>query len=319
MTDLRVVEVVAESEAVYDHLIASEPLAEFDYGLIADSEARDWAESAAGFITHGLGQAVVKVLEAGNLLMEAKQRLTHGEYLPWVQQACGLKPQYASKLIKAAEWVNVAHVQHINTIADTATLFLLSADATPEDVRQWALDRCAAGDPPSRREVQERKRKAQGKPDRTLVQETLSVLKLSAEARQLAAKAEHISTRQLMDELDVEELPKGKEHKTDQFTFCKNGTGWWKLPIEQPIEVPAVEPEAEPKQSREQTELLAVESKWETITITEAAQRMGYGKPHRLSCALSPSATAKRGLPTRNGWEAARSDQHGKCLIRKTT
>ena len=45
MTDLRVVEVVAESE----------PLAEFDYGLIADSEARDWAESAAGFITHGLG------------------------------------------------------------------------------------------------------------------------------------------------------------------------------------------------------------------------------------------------------------------------
>lgn len=308
MTELRVVEVVAESE----------PLTEFDYGLIADPEARDWAESAAGFITFGLGQAVVKVLEAGNLLMEAKERLKPGEYLPWVEQACGLKPSHAAKLVKAAQWVNVEHVPHVNTITDTATLFLLSADATPEDVREWALERCAAGDPPSRREVQERKRAAQGCRDRTLVQETLSVLKLSTEARQLAAKAEHISTRQLMDELGVEELPKGKEHKTAQFTFCKNGTGWWKLPIEQPVEVPATAPKFEPKPLREQAELLSVESEWETVSTEEAAQRMGFAKPHHLRNVLTPSFTAKRGLPARNGWEAARSDERGKCLIRKT-
>ena len=125
-----------------------------------------------------------------------------------------------------------------------------------------------------------------------------------------------------MDELDVEELPKGKEHKTAQFTFCKNGTGWWKLPIEQPIEVPIADAEPmlkpEPEQSREQTELLASESEWETVFIAEAAQRMGFEKSRSLSCALSPSFIAKRGLPTRNGWEAARSDKRGKCLIRKT-
>lgn len=308
MTELRVVEVVNDAS----------PVIEFDYELIADPVQRDWAESAAGFITFGLGQAVVKVLEAGNLLIEAQKRLNHGEYLPWVEQACGLKPSHAAKLIKAAKWVNVEHVPHINTITDTATLFLLSADATPEDVREWALERCAAGDPPTRKEVQERKRKAQGKPDRTLVQETLSVLKLSAEARQLAAKAEHISTRQLMDELGVEELPKGKEHKTAQFTFCKNGAGWWKLPIEQPVEVLTADSKLSPEQLREQTELLASEPEWETVLIAEAAQRMGFDKSHYLSCALSPSFTAKRGLPTRNGWEAARSDERGKCLIRKT-
>ena len=308
MTELCVVEVVAESE----------PLAEFDYGLIADPAARDWAESAAGFITFGLGQAVVKVLEAGNLLMEAKQRLKHGEYLPWVEQACGLKPRYAQQLEKAAEWANAQHAAHLEQITDATTLFLLSADATPEDVREWVMERCAAGNPPTRKEVLERKRKTQGKPDRTLVQETLSALKLSAEARQLAAKAEHISTRQLMDELGVEELPKGKEHKTVQFTFCKNGTGWWKLPIEQPVEVPAAAPKPEPKPLREQAELLSVESEWETIFVKEAAQRMGFSKPHELSCALSPSVIAKRGSPARNGWEAARSDKHGKCLIRKT-
>jgi hypothetical protein len=43
-----------------------------------------------------------------------------------------------SKLIKAAEWVNVAHERHLDQITDANTLFLLSADATPDDVRQWA-------------------------------------------------------------------------------------------------------------------------------------------------------------------------------------
>ena len=91
--------------------------------------------------------------------------MPHGEYLPWVQQACGLKPRYAQRLIKAAEWVNAAHVPHLDQIADTATLFLLSADATPEDVRDWVMERCAAGDPPTRKEVQDRKRQSQGKAD----------------------------------------------------------------------------------------------------------------------------------------------------------
>ena len=69
------------------------------------------------------------------------------------------------RLIKAAEWVNTAHVPHLDQIADTATLFLLSADATPEDVRDWVMERCAAGDPPTRKEVQDRKRQSQGKAD----------------------------------------------------------------------------------------------------------------------------------------------------------
>ncbi len=65
--------------------------------------------------------------------------------MPWVQQACGLKPQHASKLIKAAEWANVVHAQHLDGVTDTTTLFLLSADTTSEDVREWFMERAAAG------------------------------------------------------------------------------------------------------------------------------------------------------------------------------
>ncbi len=71
------------------------------------------------------------MIDAGNTLRWAKETLPHGEYLPWVQQACGLRPSHAAKLIKAAEWANVKHVPHLDSITDTATLFLLSADATP--------------------------------------------------------------------------------------------------------------------------------------------------------------------------------------------
>jgi hypothetical protein len=82
---------------------------DFNYELITNEEDREWAEYAAGSIRFDLGQAVLKVLTAGNMLMEAKSRLPHGQYLPWVEQACGLKLQYAQKLAKAAEWVNAAH------------------------------------------------------------------------------------------------------------------------------------------------------------------------------------------------------------------
>jgi hypothetical protein len=74
-----------------------------------------------------------------------------------VEKACKLTPQYASQLIKAAEWMsNVGHVQHLGwaanmehvphlaKVTDTATLFLLSADTTPEDVRHAAGNRGGA-------------------------------------------------------------------------------------------------------------------------------------------------------------------------------
>jgi len=267
----------------------------FNYDrMISDPDDREWAETAAGFITFGLGQAVVKVLEAGNLLIEAQDRLAHGEYLLWVEQACGLKPSYAAKLVKAAQWVNVEHAPHLNGITDATTLFLLSADATPEEVRQWALERCAAGDPPSRKEVQDRKRnRSEAGRQRTVVQEALSALKLSDEARELAAKAQHISTRQLMDELGVEELPKGKEHKTNQYTFCKNGTGWWKFPVEQPVETLPIQIQQE------------ISPQIQAVSFDTAAQILGCAAAS-IRQRLSPKQVSEKGTWYKNGYRVTK-------------
>ena len=139
--------------------------------------------------------------------------------------------------------------------------------------------------------------------ERSIVQEAMSVLKLSEEARRLAAKAEHISTRQLMDELGTEELPKGREHKTAQFTFCKNGTGWWKLPIEQPVEVPVASVDPAPVAAAE------------LLPLAVAAQRLGK-KLSTFRVCLSPSKTAVLGFPKGNGWQAEPHSARGMCLVR---
>jgi hypothetical protein len=33
----------------------------------------------------------------------------------------------------------------LNGVTDSSVLFLLSADTTPEEVREWFMERCAAG------------------------------------------------------------------------------------------------------------------------------------------------------------------------------
>jgi hypothetical protein len=277
-------------------------------------ELRDQAMLAQGTVLTKLGGAVERVIDAGNTLRWAKATLPHGEYLPWVEQACGLKPKYAAQLVQTAEWMsNIQHAGHLEGITDTTTLFLLSADATPDDVREWVMERCAAGKPPTRKEVQERKRQAQGQPMRSLVQEAMSALKLSPEARTLAANAQHISTRQLMDDLGIEELPKGKQHQTDAATYCRNGTGWYKFPIQQPIDVPVTA-------TRTQADLFpdAPQADEEIVPLAEAAARLGK-KLASFRIGLTPSQLDKRGNPKGNGWTAYPHPTRGKCILRRVT
>lgn len=270
----------------------------YDYTRLPE-ELRDQAMLAQGTVLTKLGGAVERVIDAGNTLRWAKATLPHGEYLPWVQQACGLKERYAQQLVQAAEWANAQHVAGLDQITDTATLFLLSADATPDDVREWVMERCAAGKPPTRKEVQERKRQAQGRTDRCVIQEALVALKISPEARDLASKAEHISTRQLLHELDLEELPKGREHRTASHVYCRNGVGWWKLPHAQP----------------EPLVVSAPDSSERHLTLAQAAKLLGLSNVHSLRNSLTPSKIKRQGFPRKKGYEARPSKARGMCYL----
>lgn len=280
----------------------------YNYSRLPE-ELRDQAMLAQGTVLTKLGGAVERVIDAGNTLRWAKATLPHGEYLPWVQQACGLKPTYASQLIKAAEWVNFQPAESLANIQSLDTLFLLSADATPEDVREWVMERCAAGDPPTRTEILDRKRQAQGKPERSIEHEALVALKLRPEALDLAGKAEHISTLQLMQSLGIEEPPKGKRHETANAVYCRNGTGWWKLPIGQPPQATtAVQWMPLPTQQ-------PVEE--EHVNTAHAAKVLGFKDTHALRNLLTPSKIQQKGFPKKNGYEVRPSTVKGMCYIKR--
>jgi hypothetical protein len=293
----------------------------YDYSRLPE-EMRSQAMLAQGTVVEGLSSAVRRVVEAGQALSWAKTELPHGEYLPWAQQACGLKPQYASKLIKAAEWANVAHARHLDGVTDATTLFLLSADTTTEEVREWFMERCAAGDPPSRKEVQERKRRAasprQPQPAETLALNMIrkgEVESLRA-ALALAERAEMVTPQQVMEEQRLRELGKLRviPGMAADFHRMKDGS-WIRLPHAGEVDVtPVAEPEPIP-------EPISAPSPpaWDAaplLSLDAAAQRIGMQR-HTLTQALTPGGFKRRnGAPLiRNGFKVARE---GRGMVRLT-
>jgi len=264
------------------------------YESIADEDVRTEVWGKVGYI-HGLSaDAGRTIIAIGETLLALKEMLPHGQFMACVKAEFGWSQAWANQLMQIAErFVNYNSSCNLPSSAKVLAL-LAASDADDATVQQAAEERWT---------VQEAKRRlgSEKQRQRTVVQEALSALKLSNEARELAAKAQHISTRQLMDELSVEELPKGKEHKTNQYTFCKNGTGWWKFPIEQPVEVPA-------------TPVAATAT--ELLPIAVAAQRLGK-KTHTLRVSLTPKAMAQKGAPTGNGWRAEPHEKRGYCIVCK--
>ncbi len=249
-----------------------------------------------GYI-HGLSaEAGRQIITIGQTLIEMKEMLPHGQFMACVKAEFEWNQRWVNQLMQVAErFSNWQLTANLPSSAQVLAL-LAASDADDATVQQAAEERWTVKQT-RQRLGNERQR------ERTVVQEALSVLKLSEEARTLAAKAEHISTRQLMDELGIQELPKGKEHKTTAFTFCKNGTGWWKFPLEQPV---AVVVESLPLDNQEV----------EILPLAVAAQRLGKKLP-TFRVSLSPSRITVAGFPKGNGWQAEPHSRRGMCLVRR--
>lgn len=237
-----------------------------------------------------------QIIEVGKTLIEIKEMLPHGQFMACVKAEFGWGASWTCQLIQVAE--RFSKLQSTVTLPSSSQVLALLASANADDatVEQAAEEKWTVKQT-RQRLSNERQR------ERSIVQEAMSVLKLSEEARQLAAKAEHISTRQLMDELGNEELPKGREHKTATYTFCKNGTGWWKFPIEQPVVV-AVEPQ------------LVYDDQAEVLALAVAAQRLGK-KLETFRIGLTPSGIKRNGLPKGNGCQAEPHSARGMCLVKR--
>ena len=290
----------------------------YDYSRLPE-HLRTAAMHAQGTVVEGLTSAVRRVLDAGQVLAWAKSELPHGEYLPWVQLACGLKPGYAQKLIKAAEWANAEHVPLLRECTDVATLFILSADTTTEEVREWFMERCAAGDPPTRKEVQERKHTA-GQPRAPQPAETLalSILRKGEmdrirEALTLAERAQAVTADQVMAEQRLRELGKQRfiAGADADFHRMKDG-GWIRLPhagrVDIATEVQPVGVVPAVQAANAQCELIneaVVGPAEQRVSITRAAQILDCSET-TIKQRLSPKQIAAKGPWKRNGYVATK-------------
>lgn len=249
-----------------------------------------------GYI-HGLSaEAGRQIITIGQTLLEMKELLPHGQFMACVKAEFGWSDRWAQQLMQVAERFSNTNSSSLLPSSAKVLALLAAGDADDATVQQAADERWTVKQT-RQRLGNERQR------ERSIVQEAVSALKLSEEARQLAAKAEHISTRQLLDELGAEELPKGRQHITSAYTFCKNGTGWWKFPLEQPVAVAA---DPEPIES-ETVDLLP---------LTVAAQRLGK-KFASFCSALSLSKNKNRPFPKGNGWQAEPHPARGMCIVRR--
>ena len=282
-------------------------LERYDYSRLPE-EIRIQAMTAEGTIVQGLRSAVQRVIEAGQVLLWAKEALPHGEYLPWVHQACGLKPRRAAELVKAAEWVQMSgHAAHLENAADPGVLFLLSADATPDDVRQWALERCAAGTPPTRAEVAERKRQASGKPPalRPIELQALALWRKDQlsdveAALALARSITTVTEAQVLEEIGLRELPRGKVLNGCAADFHRrpDGISWDRIPHAGRVDV-APGAAVLAKDAEESKQPMG----FDILSTVNAADLLGM-KPGSLSCQMNPKVNPS-GL-VRQGYRVTR-------------
>ena len=277
----------------------------YDYSRLSD-DLRSKAMLAQGTVVQGLSSAVKRVLDAGQALSWAKAELPHGEYLPWVQQACGLKPQYAQKLIQASEFVNAAHERHLESVNDANTEFLLSADTTTEEVREWFMERVAAGEPPSRKEVQERKRSA-GQPRAPQPTEALALdlirkgeVERVRAALALAEQAQEVDAAAVMAEFQLRQLPKGSVIRGVSADFFKlKDERWVRMPHADQVDVvpePAVVSAPD----------MPAQAEARVVSMEQAAAALGLSL-NSLKTRISPKQMQRLGPLARNGWRATKA------------
>ena len=265
------------------------------YNEIDDQTLAQRVYGNVGFIHAQSAEVGRGIILIGQKLCEIKEDLPHGQFMECVKAEFGWSQPWAHQLMNVAErFSNHKSTYDLPSSAQVLAL-LASADVDDATVQQAADERWT---------VKETKQRLGGEKQRqrTRVQELKAALKVPIEIRQQAAKAEQISTRQLMDELELSELPKGSEHSTATHLFLKNASGWWKLPDLKPVDIPIVAIPAQPSAER-------------IVKVGEAARLMG--KPAKnLSIAICQAKTGKRNAPKGNGFVVYPHPDRGMCILR---
>lgn len=116
----------------------------FDYRELA-ADDRGYVKDRAERIRDVAKKTAQGIILIGQWLTEAKSRLKHGQWLPWLETEFGWTDRTARKLMLVHE--SFKSEQYSDLEIDVSALYLISAPKTPEPVRKEVIARAQAGEP----------------------------------------------------------------------------------------------------------------------------------------------------------------------------
>jgi hypothetical protein len=88
------------------------------------------------------------------------ERLTHGQWLPWLKAEFGWSRQTAVSFMQVCELVKCQNFGHLEV--DVSCLYLIAAPSTPEPVQREVIERATRGEPMTRAKAVEALEEVQG-------------------------------------------------------------------------------------------------------------------------------------------------------------
>ncbi len=164
----------------------------FDYAALSAEKAAS-ARAAAERIRLRMTRAVEDIISAGRDLADQKKVLGHGNFLKWIEAEFSLSQQTASNMMRVASQFG-DKLPSIGNLGATA-LYLLASDSTPEPVRTEVIERAAAGEKFTAKDIETLRRKLAKAEELVLkkesqrsAQETLAAI-ADRQAREAATRA----------------------------------------------------------------------------------------------------------------------------------
>lgn len=115
----------------------------FDYAAL-DTETRIVVQQHASEIKSLMRRTATDIINIGQLLIEVKQQLGHGNFRNWLKSEFNWSVSAATKFVQVAVHFKCVNFTHLNITA--SALYLLAAPSTPEQARSQALERATQGE-----------------------------------------------------------------------------------------------------------------------------------------------------------------------------
>src|SRR5262245_16566622 len=121
----------------------------FSYADLPNGDDRAYVKQRAEMIRETAKRTAQGIVLIGQWLTEAKTKLGHGNFLPWLKTEFGWSRQTAVSFMQVFECVKCQNFGHLEAI-DVSALYLIAAPKTPEPVRAEVIRRAQNGEPMTR-------------------------------------------------------------------------------------------------------------------------------------------------------------------------